>query len=155
MGKKLDKEIAVKIVDRLLHGYKTKEIAREFGISRNTIGNYTGYYKKRKAGEEIPASMSISQESADAICEEYGFKKETLKIYEKAEEKQKTEKPEQLPGQMKMELQEERKQEDVPARPVVVWPEDETQAALKKIGDELHQIRTALWTMINKEARTK
>ena len=124
-------------------------IAGKLGLCADTVGNYIAALKNVKAGR-IP--RKVDKKLITAVARELGLPEP---IWEKkpktAEEPEQL--PEELPGQLKMELPEE--PSDPPARTVVVWPEDETQAALKKIGDELHQIRTALWTMINKEARTK
>lgn len=146
MGKKLEKEIVVKIVDRFIHGYKTKEIERELAVAKRTIDNYTGYYRKRKAGEEIPASMCVSQECADAICEAYGFEKETIKYYEKYDRKEKSQKsqePEQLPGQMKMELPGETLKAEEQKE-----SEDRLLKELDRIADQLSQIQRAMWALV-------
>ena len=122
-------------------------IAGKLGLCADTVGNYIAALRNVKAGR-VP--KKVDKMLLTMVAKELKLPEP---IWEKKAEPQKAEEPEQLPGQLKMELPVE--PAAAPERTVVVWPEDETQAALKKIGDELHQIRTALWTMINKEARTK
>ena len=114
-------------------------IAGKLGLCADTVGNYIAALKNVKAGR-IP--RKVDKQLITAVAKELGLPEP---IWEK-KEPQKAEEPEQLPGQLKMELPEE--PANAPARTVVVWPEDETQAALKRIGDQLEQISKALWALI-------
>ena len=114
-------------------------IAGKLGLCADTVGNYIAALKNVKAGR-IP--RKVDKQLITSVAKELGLPEP---IWEK-KEPQKAEEPEQLPGQLKMELPEE--PADAPARTVVVWPEDETQAALKRIGDQLEQISKALWALI-------
>ena len=114
-------------------------IAGKLGLCADTVGNYIAALKNVKAGR-IP--RKVDKKLITAVARELGLPEP---IWEK-KEPQKAEEPEQLPGQLKMELPEEKAEE--PARTVVVWPEDETQAALKRIGDQLEQISKALWALV-------
>ena len=114
-------------------------IAGKLGLCADTVGNYIAALKNVKAGR-IP--RKVDKQLITAVAKELGLPEP---IWEK-KEPQKAEEPEQLPGQLKMELPEE--PADAPARTVVVWPEDETQAALKRISDQLEQISKAVWALV-------
>ncbi len=114
-------------------------IAGKLGLCADTVGNYIAALKNVKAGR-IP--RKVDKQLITAVAKELGLPEP---IWEK-KEPQKAEEPEQLPGQLKMELPEE--PADAPARTVVVWPEDETQAALKRISDQLEQISKAMWALV-------
>ena len=114
-------------------------IAGKLGLCADTVGNYIAALKNVKAGR-IP--RKVDKQLITAVAKELGLPEP---IWEK-KEPQKAEEPEQLPGQLKMELPEE--PANAPARTVVVWPEDETQAALKRISDQLEQISKAVWALV-------
>ena len=114
-------------------------IAGKLGLCADTVGNYIAALKNVKAGR-IP--RKVDKQLITAVAKELGLPEP---IWEK-KEPQKAEEPEQLPGQLKMELPEE--PANAPARTVVVWPEDETQAALKRISDQLEQISKAAWALV-------
>ena len=114
-------------------------IAGKLGLCADTVGNYIAALKNVKAGR-IP--RKVDKQLITAVAKELGLPEP---IWEKKEPK-KAEEPEQLPGQLKMELPVE--PADPPERTVVVWPEDETQAALKRINDQLEQISKALWALV-------
>ncbi len=114
-------------------------IAGKLGLCADTVGNYIAALKNVKAGR-IP--RKVDKRLITSVAKELGLPEP---IWEK-KDPQKAEEPEQLPGQLKMELPEE--PADAPARTVVVWPEDETQAALKRISDQLEQISKALWALV-------
>ena len=114
-------------------------IAGKLGLCADTVGNYIAALKNVKAGR-IP--RKVDKQLITAVAKELGLPEP---IWEK-KEPQKAEEPEQLPGQLKMELPEE--PANAPARTVVVWPEDETQAALKRISDQLEQISKAMWALV-------
>lgn len=115
-------------------------IAGKLGLCADTVGNYIAALKNVKAGR-IP--RKVDKRLITAVAKELGLPEP---IWEKKAEPQKAEEPEQLPGQLKMELPVE--PADPPERTVVVWPEDETQAALKRISDQLEQISKALWALV-------
>ena len=114
-------------------------IAGKLGLCADTVGNYIAALKNVKAGR-IP--RKVDKQLITAVAKELGLPEP---IWEK-KEPQKAEEPEQLPGQLKMELPVE--PAAAPERTVVVWPEDETQAALKRISDQLEQISKALWALV-------
>lgn len=114
-------------------------IAGKLGLCADTVGNYIAALKNVKAGR-IP--RKVDKQLITAVAEELGLPEP---IWEK-KEPQKAEEPEQLPGQLKMELPVE--PAAAPERTVVVWPEDETQAALKRISDQLEQISKAMWALV-------
>ena len=114
-------------------------IAGKLGLCADTVGNYIAALKNVKAGR-IP--RKVDKQLITAVAKELGLPEP---IWEK-KEPQKAEEPEQLPGQLKMELAVE--PAAAPERTVVVWPEDETQAALKRISDQLEQISKAVWALV-------
>lgn len=115
-------------------------IAGKLGLCADTVGNYIAALRNVKAGR-VP--KKVDKMLLTMVAKELKLPEP---IWEKKAEPQKAEEPEQLPGQLKMELPEEKAEE--PARTVVVWPEDETQAALKRISDQLEQISKALWALV-------
>ena len=115
-------------------------IAGKLGLCADTVGNYIAALRNVQAGR-IP--KKVDKQLITRVAKELGLPEP---IWEKKEEPRKAEEPEQLPGQLKMELPVE--PAAAPERTVVVWPEDETQAALKRIGDQLEQISKALWALV-------
>ena len=131
---------AVKQIWELMEKEKDSyHIAGKLGLCADTVGNYIAALKNVKAGR-IP--RKVDKQLITAVAKELGLPEP---IWEK-KEPQKAEEPEQLPGQLKMELQVE--PAAAPERTVVVWPEDETQAALKRISDQLEQISKAVWALV-------
>lgn len=114
-------------------------IAGKLGLCADTVGNYIAALRNVKAGR-VP--KKVDKMLLTMVAKELKLPEP---VWEK-KEPQKAEEPEQLPGQMEMELPEE--PAAAPERTLVVWPEDETQAALKRIGDQLEQISKALWALV-------
>ena len=120
-------------------------IAGKLGLCADTVGNYIAALKNVKAGR-IP--RKVDKQLITAVAKELGLPEP---IWEK-KEPQKAEEPEQLPGQLKMELTEEpEEQKRVYGRiqmPTLIMPEDERLKALNRIGDQLEQISKALWALV-------
>ena len=120
-------------------------IAGKLGLCADTVGNYIAALKNVKAGR-IP--RKVDKQLITAVAKELGLPEP---IWEK-KEPQKAEEPEQLPGQLKMELPEEpEEQKRVYGRiqmPTLIMPKDETQETLKRISDQLEQISKAMWAMV-------
>lgn len=133
---------ALKIGELTLKGKSNFEIAGRTGKNIETVKSYTHAFRQVKAGEPV---AKVKKDLFREVCITLGLPEPTWKE-KKAEKPQQAEEPEQLPGQLKMELPVEQAEE--PARTVVVWPEDETQAELKRISDQLEQISKALWALV-------
>ena len=117
-------------------------IAGKLGLCADTVGNYIAALKNVKAGR-IP--RKVDKKLITSVAKELGLPEP---IWEK-KEPQKAEEPEQLPGQLKMELPEEQAEEPALWKaPVMIMPKDETQETLKRISDQLEQISKALWALI-------
>ena len=121
-------------------------IAGKLGLCADTVGNYIAALKNVKAGR-IP--RKVDKQLITSVAKELGLPEP---IWEKKAEPQKAEEPEQLPGQLKMELPEEpEEQKRVYGRiqmPTLIMPKDETQETLKRISDQLEQISKAMWAMV-------
>ena len=115
-------------------------IAGKLGLCADTVGNYIAALRNVKAGR-IP--RKVDKKLITAVAKELGLPEP---IWKEKKTEIPAEEPEQLPGQLKMELPEE--PAAAPERTVVVWPEDETQAALKRISDQLEQISKAMWALV-------
>lgn len=124
-------------------------IAGKLGLCADTVGNYIAALKNVKAGR-VP--RKVDKQLITAVAKELGLPEP---IWEKKEQK-KAEEPEQLPGQMKMELPEENEREKLENRlaaavteyPEMIWTWSDNQAALKRISDQLEQISKALWALV-------
>ena len=117
-------------------------IAGKLGLCADTVGNYIAALKNVKAGR-IP--RKVDKKLITAVAKELGLPEP---IWER-KEPQKAEEPEQLPGQLKMELPEEQAEEPALWKaPVMIMPKDETQETLKRISDQLEQISKALWALV-------
>ena len=125
-------------------------IAGKLGLCADTVGNYIAALKNVKAGR-IP--RKVDKRLITAVAKELGLPEP---IWEKKAEPQKAEEPEQLPGQMKMELPEENEREKLENRlaaavteyPEMIWTWSDNQAALKRISDQLEQISKAIWALV-------
>ncbi|MBO7710999.1 MAG: hypothetical protein J6S83_11065 [Lachnospiraceae bacterium] len=115
-------------------------IAGKLGLCADTVGNYIAALRNVKAGR-IP--RKVDKKLITTVAKELGLPEP---IWKEKKTEIPAEEPEQLPGQLKMELPEE--PAAAPERTVVVWPEDETQAALKRISDQLEQISKAMWALV-------
>ena len=122
-------------------------IAGKLGLCADTVGNYIAALKNVKAGR-IP--RKVDKRLITAVAKELGLPEP---IWEK-KEPQKAEEPEQLPGQLKMELPvEQEEQKRVYGRiqmPTLIMQEDERLKALNRIGDQLEQISKALWALVKR-----
>ena len=124
-------------------------IAGKLGLCADTVGNYIAALKNVKAGR-IP--RKVDKRLITAVAKELGLPEP---IWEK-KEPQKAEEPEQLPGQLKMELPEENEREKLENRlaaavteyPEMIWTWSDNQAALKRISDQLEQISKAMWALV-------
>lgn len=113
-------------------------IAGKLGLCADTVGNYIAALKNVKAGR-IP--RKVDKQLITSVAKELGLPEP---IWEK-KEPQKAEEPEQLPGQIEMDLTEE---PDIWRAPTWIMPKDETQETLKRISDQLEQISKALWALV-------
>ena len=139
---------ALKIGELTLKGKSNFEIAGRTGKNIETVKSYTHAFRQVKVGEPV---AKVKKDLFKEVCTTLGLQEPIWKE-KKAEKLQPAEEPEQLPGQMKMELPEEpEEQKRVYGRiqmPTLIMPEDERLKALNRIGDQLEQISKALWALV-------
>ena len=139
---------ALKIGELTLKGKSNFEIAGRTGKNIETVKSYTHAFRQVKAGEPV---AKVKKDLFKEVCITLGLPEPIWKE-KKAEKLQPAEEPEQLPGQLKMELPEEpEEQKRVYGRiqmPTLIMPEDERLKALNRIGDQLEQISKALWALV-------
>ena len=125
-------------------------IAGKLGLCADTVGNYIAALRNVKAGR-IP--RKVDKKLITAVARELGLPEP---IWKEKKTEIPAEEPEQLPGQLKMELPEENEREKLENRlaaavteyPEMIWTWSDNQAALKRIGDQLEQISKALWALV-------